>query len=282
MDRASKVLHRLLALAGLVLASCTTLPPAHAAGTPIGESAWLAVVPGIDYASFGWGIPRREVHALRIDLARVDVVATPPGKVFGQIEGRSLLDFARECGCDAAVNATPFYPETWRRGDTLYLSGVLLEDGRLYAAPARRYVALAFDGGGKASVVPQGELGDAGRWRLAVGGFFELLRGGRIVARKSQREPMTLAGIAEGGDVLFVAVVEGRKPASAGVSEAEAARLLLDLGAKDGMSFDGGGSSSMAIAWAGEEPRLVNRPAPGFPPIERVLATCLGFKARSR
>ncbi|HUX38265.1 MAG TPA: phosphodiester glycosidase family protein [Rectinemataceae bacterium] len=281
MGRVRRSLARLSALAGVLVASCASMPPAHAAGTPIEDALWSAVSPGIDYASFAWGSPRCEVHALRIDLTRVDVVATPPGKAWGQVDGRSLLDFSRDFNCDAAVNATPFYPETWKRGETLYLSGVLLVDGQLYAAPARRYVALAFATDGRASVVQQGELGDGGNWHIVVGGFFALLRDGEIIARKSPRQPMTVAGVEAGGQGLILAVIEGRRPASAGVSEAEAAQLLLDLGSVDGMSFDGGGSSSMAIGGEGKELRLVNPPAPGFPPIERVLATCLGFRAKA-
>lgn len=277
MGRLRKIL-RLPAVAAFLVVSCASLPPAHAAGSPLEDSAWTALAPGIDFASFVWGSPRREVHALRVDLGRVEVLATPPGRNYGQVEGRSLLDFARELDCTAAVNATPFYPETFRRGDSLKLSGVLLIDGRLYAAPARRYAALAFGRDGGAKVLSQAELGDLSSWRLVVGGFFELLREGRIVARKSPREPMTIAGAAEGGRSLFLAVIEGRRPASAGVSEEEAARLLLDLGAVDGLSFDGGGSSSMAVREGGGELRLVNRPAAGFPPVERVLATCLGFR----
>ena len=282
MGRLSKVLLRLPLLAALAVASCATLPAAHASGSALEASAWRALSPGVEYASFAWGIPRREVHALRIDLARVDVEVTPPGKEFGQVTGRSLLDFAREFGCEAAVNATPFYPETWRRGDTLYLSGVLILDGKMYAAPAHRYVALAFDHDGKANIVPQAGLGDEKGWNTAIGGFFELLRGGVIVARKSPRQPMTVVGTSEGGGILLLAVIEGRRPASAGASEAEAAQLLIDLGATEGMSFDGGGSSEMVIVGDNGKPHLVNWPAPGFPPIERVLATCLGFRSKAR
>ncbi len=280
MGRLSRFLLRLPLLAGLAVASCATPPAAHAAGSALEESAWGAIAPGIEYSSFTWGLPRREVHALRIDLAKVDVQVTPPGKDFGQVMGRSLLDFAREFRCEAAINATPFYPESWRRGDSLFLSGVLLLDGKTYAAPARRYVALAFDHDGKASILPQGKLGDTEGWSMAVGGFFELLRGGAIVARKSPRQPMTIVGIRKGSDFLYAAVIEGRRPASAGASEAEAAQLLLDLGATDGMSFDGGGSSEMVVVGESGRLHLVNWPAPGFPPIERVLATCLGFRSK--
>jgi len=280
MGRLSRFLLRLPLLAGLAVASCATLPSAHAAGSALEESAWAAISPGIEYASFSWGIPRRQVHALRIDLAKVEVQATPPGQDFGQVTGRSLLDFAREFHCEAAINATPFYPESWRRGDSLFLSGVLLLDGTMYAAPARRYVALVFDRDGKASILPQGKLGDTEGLSMAIGGFFELLRGGAIVARKSPRQPMTIVGTREGGELLYAAVIEGRRPASAGASEAEAAQLLLDLGATDGMSFDGGGSSEMVIDAGSGKLHLVNWPAPGFPPIERVLATCLGFRSK--
>lgn len=277
MIQPSRLLQRVPLLAAVLAMSCATLPPALAAGTPISPDSWTGLAPGIEYCTFAWGAPRREVHALRIDLSSVDVIATPPGKAWGQVEARSLLDFLRDFGCVAAVNATPFYPDSFRRGDSLYLSGLLLRDGKTYSAAAKRYVALAFDRDGSARVIQQAALGDPNSISLAVGGFFELIRGGKIVARKSSREPMTVAGVAEGGRSLLVAIIEGRHPASAGASEAEAAQLLLDLGAVDGMSFDGGGSTSMAIVGPDGQPRLVNSAAAGLPPLERMLATCLGF-----
>ena len=56
---------------------------------------------------------------------------------------------------------------------------------------------------------------------------------------------------------LLLATVDGRQPGwSAGVTLAEAARLMRALGARDALNLDGGGSTAMTVR--GE---LVNRPS---------------------
>ena len=58
------------------------------------------------------------------------------------------------------------------------------------------------------------------------------------------RQPRTLVGWNTAGDKLLV-TVDGRQPdASVGMSLAEAADLLLSLGATDGINLDGGGSTT--------------------------------------
>jgi len=268
-----------LAATALLCVACATLPVLTAAesGPP-----WRPVAEGIQYAAFAAGSPRSEVHALLVDLDRATLVVTPGGSGYGRVVGRSLLEFAREFDCAAAVNATPFYPDSYRREGPRYLSGVLLVDGELLSPPAPRFVALALTREGQARVVAQSELADKTSFDLAVGGFFRLIEGGRVVARKSGREPMTAAGILEGGRRLVFIVVDGRRPGTAGMSEEEAARLLLRLGAVEALSFDGGGSSSMALRGEDGRLRLVNLPLHlGLPPIDRILGTCIGFKPRS-
>jgi hypothetical protein len=257
------------------------------AGTPwrlAGESlapAWERVARGVEYSAFAIGDPRSEIHALRVDLDEADLVVTPAGPSFGQVIGRSVLEFAHEFDCVAAVNATPFYPESWRRGEPRWLSGILVAKGVLQSAAAAHFWALVVGADGLASVRRQGTLGDLASLRYAVGGFFPLLLDGNVVARKSARQPMTAAGILRGGKGLVFIVVDGRRPGSAGMNEEEAARLLLALGARDGLSFDGGGSSAMALRGSDGRTRMVNLPTRlGVPPLERVVGTCVGFRPR--
>ena len=76
---------------------------------------------------------------------------------------------------------------------------------------------------------------------------------GRFVAA---RNPRTLAGVTGSGALLLV-TVDGRRPGwSAGMSLPEAARLMRDLGARDALNLDGGGSTAMVIGG-----RAVNRPS---------------------
>ena len=110
---------------------------------------------------------------------------------------------------------------------------------------------------------------------LVVGGGPRLLTRGRVSVRSqsrglqrrsrrrgssprssSARNPRTLAGVQRDGDLLLV-TVDGRQPGwSAGVTLAEAARLMRALGARDALNLDGGGSTAMTVR--GE---LVNRPS---------------------
>jgi Phosphodiester glycosidase len=98
-----------------------------------------------------------------------------------------------------------------------------------------------------------------------VGGGPRLLAGGRVRVRSSAegfdplsaplfhgsfveaRHPRTLAGVRADGRLLLV-TVDGRRPGwSAGVTLAEAARVMRSLGAREALNLDGGGSTAMAV-----------------------------------
>ncbi|MGE0640595.1 MAG: phosphodiester glycosidase family protein [Thermoanaerobaculia bacterium] len=101
---------------------------------------------------------------------------------------------------------------------------------------------------------------DADLWagaHSALGAGPLLLRDGRSAldpAREAisrvfaeARHPRTAAAVRSDGTLLFV-VVDGRRPAeSVGMTLAELAGLLLELGASDAVNLDGGGSSTMIV-----------------------------------
>lgn len=61
------------------------------------------------------------------------------------------------------------------------------------------------------------------------------------------RAPRTVVGVRADGTLLLV-VFDGRRPGvSEGVSLAEAARILVSMGAEDAMNLDGGGSTTMVV-----------------------------------
>jgi hypothetical protein len=261
----------------LFLFSCSTLPslmPTDAIRIP-----WISLGDGIDYAAFRYGNPRSDVHALRIDLFRVDVIVTRGSGLDGIVVGKTVSDFAKEYSCYAAVNATPFSPATDKPGEARLLTGILLVDGIQKSPPAPRYAALAFEYCGTGQVIRQAEPGDLSIFRIVVGGFFPLLDSGMIVARESRREPMTTAGLSRDGRTLYAVVIDGRRPGSAGATEKEAAAILVILGASDALSFDGGGSSAIAIRGVDGTVHLANKPTHGgVPGRERVVGTVLGWK----
>lgn len=110
-------------------------------------------------------------------------------------------------------------------------------------------------------------LDPAGFYAIASGGP-RLVRDGRVAipwraegidrAEMVTRTPRTLAGITAAGDLLLVTVDGRRRGWSAGVTLPEAARVMRALGARDALSLDGGGSTTLAIRGT-----VVNRPSDG-------------------
>ncbi|MFC8273451.1 phosphodiester glycosidase family protein [Streptomyces sp. NPDC057271] len=114
-----------------------------------------------------------------------------------------------------------------------------------------------------------------------VGGGTRLLADGRVTVAgrtaSSDRAARTLAGVTEDGSVLLV-TLDGRDPGvSEGATLPEAAALLRSLGATDGVTLDGGGSTTMVV-----DGRLRNRPreAVGDPVEERRVSTAIAVLPR--
>ena len=96
-----------------------------------------------------------------------------------------------------------------------------------------------------------------GRCRSAVYGNRLLLKDGKVppLGEDKARHPRTAAGLA--GNTLLLVVIDGRARESAGVTFAELATLLKDLGCTDAVNLDGGGSSTMWTRHHG----VVNHPS---------------------
>lgn len=69
------------------------------------------------------------------------------------------------------------------------------------------------------------------------------------------RAPRTAIGLKEDGHILAV-VVDGRQDSSIGMSLLEMALFMQELGARDAMNLDGGGSSEMVI-----KGKIINKPS---------------------
>lgn len=90
----------------------------------------------------------------------------------------------------------------------------------------------------------------------AVGGGPVLVKNGKInvTSREEafggshlQRHPRSAIGYKDKNTLLLM-VVDGRQQASAGVTLNDLAEMMLDIGAKDALNLDGGGSSAMVAA----------------------------------
>lgn len=118
----------------------------------------------------------------------------------------------------------------------------------------------------------------------AVGGFPLLVRDSAIVPTVDSAgaasfrgvNPRTAAGYASDGQRLLLVVIDGRQAGySAGTTTRETAELLRDLGAREAVNLDGGGSTAMVVREASSGAmRVVNKPsdAAGERPVGDALA----------
>jgi exopolysaccharide biosynthesis protein len=113
-------------------------------------------------------------------------------------------------------------------------------------------------------------------WEV-IGGNTLLVKDGADVAPSvPMRHPRTVVGLDATGTKLILLVVDGRKPGIAvGMSYDELAREMLQLGCRQALNLDGGGSSVLAIRDpASGKMTILNQPTDGH---ERAVADVLGI-----
>ena len=111
----------------------------------------------------------------------------------------------------------------------------------------------------------------------AVGGNMYLVKDNEIaVSKGTNREPRQAIGVCEDGAVLIVNV-DGRDPATPGVTFYDLANILKQQGCKDAINFDGGGSASFLTKRSGDK-SLVYRNVAGDGFERNVSASLLVVK----
>jgi hypothetical protein len=298
----------------LLLASCAHLRPtgrtlaAPSLKFPVPEvlvPQWQPFAetfcPGLEYFEGSILKPQLDFWALRVDLTEkaLRIVVNggeDPGEIFpenrdsgdpeGIIPGTKVSAFVRRYGCAAGINTNPFHPVFGRQGEAQTIVGITVADGIPAALPAPPYDALVFYRDKRAAILSQAEIDPAliGESIVnAVGGFFRVLKAGEVPEwvlreRNTARHPRSAAGLSDDGGVLYLLVIDGRRPGSVGATEGETGILLKGLGATEGLNFDGGGSSALALRFPDGKIRVVNTPVHGgIPGWEREVASCLGI-----
>ena len=233
--------------------------------------------------------PRLEFHALRVYLPspaiRIVVADGMVGDSVNETLSTRVSSFVRDKGLVAGINALPFRPVSGVEGEPRTNVGLVIADGEILSPSHPRYDALVFFGDGSVAIKPQSEIESFEEILNAVGGFRRILEGYELVPRVldlQPRHPRSVAGISSCGRFLYLLVVDGRRTGSVGSTEAETAILLRALGAAEGINFDGGGSSSLAMRFPDGEVRVVNTPVHGNFPHgrERAVAGVLGIGKR--
>ncbi|MBL8678395.1 MAG: phosphodiester glycosidase family protein [Myxococcales bacterium] len=220
-----------------------------------------------------------DAHVVTIDLAcaEFDVVSTRPRERF-----TTVSTFAREQHAQIAVNANFF-------DDGASSCGLTVGDGRVwrdstqsncgasiaFGRGANGWRADVFDSFGWARENPL-------RWasQVVTGKPF-LLRRGEIAFHPHEPtgmwrvHPRTAIGLGADRHTLVIAVIEGRRRHTPGMTSNEMVPLLEEFAVVDAINLDGGGSSALYIA---SEGGIVNRPSDGR---ERTVINHLGFRVTS-
>ncbi|MDR0644111.1 MAG: phosphodiester glycosidase family protein [Treponema sp.] len=246
---------------------------------------WENLMDGVDIGRGKIEKPRLAFYFLRVDLdAGFKVVLNKPGVEFGIIPSVFVSSFARQAGCIAAINASPFAPVSAKEGEKRQIIGIFVTNGLLQQNPEPSFAAVIFKTDGSAEIVEQSRINSSTLEHIenAAGGFRIMLQDGNIAKRvleSTARHPRTAIGLSDKGRILYMLVIDGRQSASVGATEKETASILSALGAKDGLNLDGGGSTAFAL-----NGKLINHPVHRPFPLslfspdnERAVAVCIGI-----
>ncbi|MFD9489640.1 phosphodiester glycosidase family protein [Streptomyces sp. NPDC059991] len=187
------------------------------------------------------------------------------------------------CGTDAARGAPctkDTYEVTVRRGRVVSTSSVLGKG----PVPAGTFVLVGREKGADTlSALRPGDRaglsyrlrGRRGPLAFAVGGM-PVLRAATPLNGLDDRTAATRtgAGIGGHGHRLYLIALNGSAENDAGLTLAELARLMRDMGADDAVDLDGGGSSTLATRGPGDPGAVVRNRPPGT--FERAVANGIG------
>jgi hypothetical protein len=275
--------------------SCATRPPS--AQTLLESFAtaeavlpsWQPVAQGVGFFHGRAADPEFEFWALKIELDAPALQIVVKGGAEDTAGGTDrtlsakVSSFVSANGLTAGINAAPFDISSSKEGQPIKNIGIVVSGGKQISPPSPRYDALVFYKDGKAAIVNQAAIKSIDNIENAVGGFYHILVNGAPTERnltRENREPRSAAGISEDGKYLYLLVIDGRRADSAGGTEKETALLLLALGSWNGLNFDGGGSSALALRGDDGKVRVVNIPVHGgILGLERAVAGCLGIIA---
>lgn len=257
-----------LAVLIVVCAGCAGLPPSQQEQSfePDTHSiVWRMLCPGVEAADIYNSRLPLIAHAVKIDLHHpaIRIVTTEAARFYdtqGCVIGETTQEFAERLHTVAACNAAPFHAESLLFSRYRRVIGVHITEYSCMSTPNPRYGALLFSADKTARIIEtQTEAAFSEEVCSALGGFWMILKDGRVLPQKlERRDSRTAVGLTADGATLFMLAVEGEwKGCSQGLSYTESAVLLRGLGASDALQFDGGSSSSLVLK-EGAEQRLIS------------------------
>ena len=235
--------------------------------------------------------PRRMIsHVLEIDMRSEGLrfLVTPPLRdSVPQLCTRTTSQFLHNHDIQIAINGDEFQyldpsdypPQNYcpDGGDPVRPAGYAASRGRVYSAKAPGHPVLYINQRNEITFdEPKGKVYNA------ISGERLLVSKGKTVAGldAQQLHPRTAVGVNQNGRWLYLVVIDGRE-ASEGATYSELANLLISYNVYAGMSFDGGGSSTIVIEDVDRLPYILNTPVDeNTPGRERAVANHLGISLK--
>ncbi|MEQ8466054.1 phosphodiester glycosidase family protein [Coleofasciculus sp. E1-EBD-02] len=236
------------------------------------------------------------IHRVTIDLTApgVKVFVTPgtPTSDNTVTNARTTSEFVREFKLQLAINANFFYlfreKTPWdyypHSGDRTTVIGQAISNGNRYSPPKPNWSALCFLGSDRAQIVEQGNCPE-GTVQAVAGNRLFVNHSKPVTAsfsKQSNNKPYSRIAVAvdQQGQKLWLIAVDGKQPFySEGVTLAELAEIVINLGADQALNLDGGGSSTLVMATSSGT-TVLNAPIhTKLPMVERPVANHLGFYA---
>lgn len=230
-------------------------------------------------------------HLLEVDLKSAEALrflVTPPVReTVPQLCTRTTSQFLDDNDLQIAVNGDEYYymnpteypPQNYcTTGDPVRPAGYAAARGKVYSSKLAGRPILYINQKNEITFdEPKGKVYNA------ISGQRMLVTKGQKVSGldTQQLQPRTAVGINRNGRWLYLVVIDGRETASEGASFSELADLMVSYGVYTGMSFDGGGSSTMVIEGVDKRPRLLNTPVnENVTGKERAVANHLGISLK--
>jgi hypothetical protein len=256
----------------VVLALAVAAPgPARATDT------WATLMPGVTYlhrtttSPYHWSI-----HVVKVDLTNPRVRIRVVKKQDSNLDdcGETTSSMCRRYGALVGIN-TDFFLMTWPHTDSHQPQGYCVTDGVVTDTTpinSGRHVLQFSAGNGLAALSVSGVQS---WWYNCTAGGPIILRNGAVsiepesgLPNVNTRDPYTACALSADGKTLILLVEDGRRSGVYdGMTGTEIANVLIEMGGYQGMMFDGGGSTTMAINGS-----VVNSPSDGS---ERKVAAAL-------
>lgn len=196
------------------------------------------------------------IHCVRINLhsEKLRIKMLPQGEAQ---KGVFAKKFARKNSLAVAFNTTPFTARGNIFPSHQIAAGICINSGTRISEPLSSYCALAFfkddssekkQGGFTARIFSTQGTPEINEAEFASGGFWQILKDGKILQFEKIRDSRTFCGIDKEGKTLYVFAAEGEnKSRSSGMTYMECAEFARAIGISDAMEFDGGASTQLAV-----------------------------------